>query len=129
MSGIVGSKLNIRGSGLVGSLGTDGQHLLSAGDGVTNIFETVSAGGITVADNWRINADMAVDAAETDIDTGEVLGEHKFQSKDFEELMNNNPDLNQYCYDRICEACILKYDSKELGIDDVVETDEIVDEL
>jgi len=44
MSGIVGSKLNIRGSGLVGSLGTDGQHLLSAGAGVTNIFETVSAG-------------------------------------------------------------------------------------
>tara|TARA_Y100001951_G_C11193135_1_gene212706 strand:- start:209 stop:715 length:507 start_codon:yes stop_codon:yes gene_type:complete len=45
MSGIVGSKLNIRGSGLVGSLGTDGQHLLSAGAGVTNIFETVTAAG------------------------------------------------------------------------------------
>ena len=42
MSGIVGSKLNIRGSGLVGSLGTDGQHLLSAGPGVTNIFETAN---------------------------------------------------------------------------------------
>ena len=42
MSGIVGSKLNIRGSGLVGSLGTDGQHLLSAGAGKTNVFETVS---------------------------------------------------------------------------------------
>ena len=45
MSGIVGSKLNIRGSGLVGSLGTDGQHLLSAGAGVSNVFETVAAGG------------------------------------------------------------------------------------
>ena len=45
MSGIVGSKLNIRGSGLVGSLGTDGQHLLSAGAGKTNVFETVAAGG------------------------------------------------------------------------------------
>ena len=43
MSGIVGSKLNIRGSGLVGSLGTDGQHLLSSGVGKTNTFETVSA--------------------------------------------------------------------------------------
>ena len=42
MSGIVGSKLNIRGSGLVGSLGTDGQHLLSAGAGKTNVFETVA---------------------------------------------------------------------------------------
>ena len=45
MSGIVGSKLNIRGSGLVGSLGTDGQHLLSSGAGVSNVFETVAAGG------------------------------------------------------------------------------------
>jgi len=43
MSGIVGSKLNIRGSGLVGSLGTDGQHLLSAGAGKTNVFETVAS--------------------------------------------------------------------------------------
>ena len=45
MSGIVGSKLNIRGSGLVGSLGTDGQHLLSAGPGKTNVFETAAGGG------------------------------------------------------------------------------------
>ena len=43
MSGIVGSKFNHRGSGLVGSLGTDGQHLLSSGAGKTNVFETVSA--------------------------------------------------------------------------------------
>ena len=43
MSGIVGSKFNIRGSGLVGSLGTDGQHMLSAGAGKTNVFETVAA--------------------------------------------------------------------------------------
>ena len=47
----------------------------------------------------------------------------------FEKLMLDNPELKQYCYDRICEACILKYDSKELGIDDVVETEEAVDEL
>ena len=45
MSGLVGSKLNIRGSGLVGSLGTDGQHFLSSGAGKTNVFETVSAAG------------------------------------------------------------------------------------
>ena len=45
MSGIVGSKLNIRGSGLVASYGTDGQHLLSAGAGVSNVFETVAGGG------------------------------------------------------------------------------------
>jgi len=64
-----------------------------------------------------------------DIETGELIEEHKFQSKDFENLMDTNSELKQYCYDRICEACILKYDSKELGIDDVSETDEVVDEL
>ena len=66
---------------------------------------------------------------EIDTDTGEVIKEHKFQSKDFEELMITNSSLKDYCYNRICEACILKYDSKELGVDDVVETDEVVDEL
>ena len=58
MSGIVGSKLNIRGSGLVGSLGTDGQHLLSAGAGVTNVFETVAGGGGKIG--------QVVQAAKTD---------------------------------------------------------------
>ena len=48
MSGIVGSKLNIRGSGLVASYGTDGQHMLSAGPGKTNVFETVAAGADVV---------------------------------------------------------------------------------
>ena len=64
-----------------------------------------------------------------DTDTGELIKEYKFQSKDFEELMLTNSELKDYCYDRICEACILKYDSKELGIDDVEEIDEVVDEL
>ena len=44
MSGIVGSKFNHRGSGLVGSLGTDGQHMLSSGAGKTNVFEDASGG-------------------------------------------------------------------------------------
>ena len=64
-----------------------------------------------------------------DTETGELIKEYKFQSKDFEELMLTNSELKDYCYDRICEACILKYDSKELGIDDVEETDEVMDEL
>ena len=66
---------------------------------------------------------------QIDTETGEVIKEHKFQSKDFEELMNSDDELREYCYSRICEACILKYDSKELGIDDVTETEETVDEL
>jgi len=41
MSGIIGSKLNHRGSGTVAKLGTDGQHLLSSGAGKSATYETV----------------------------------------------------------------------------------------
>ena len=64
-----------------------------------------------------------------DTETGEVIKEYKFQSKDFEDLMNENSELKEFCYSQICEACILKYDSQELGIDDVTEIEETVDEL
>jgi len=46
MSGIVGSRLNIRGSGIVAQLGTDGQVLTSAGAGVAAEYEDL-AGGIS----------------------------------------------------------------------------------
>ena len=59
----------------------------------------------------------------------ELIKEYKFLSKDFEELMLSNSELKDYCYGLICEACIIKYDSKELGIDDVEQTDEVLDEL
>ena len=45
MSGIVGSRFNIRGSGLVGSLGTDGQVFTSAGAGKSADFEAAAGGG------------------------------------------------------------------------------------
>ena len=44
MSGIVGSKLNIRGSGVVGKLGTDGQALTSSGAGAAAAYEDLAAG-------------------------------------------------------------------------------------
>ena len=44
MSGIVGSKLNIRGSERIAKLGTDGQVLTSAGAGVAAAFEDIAAG-------------------------------------------------------------------------------------
>lgn len=66
---------------------------------------------------------------QVDTETGELIKEHKFQSKDFETLITENPELKEFCYNQICEACILKYDSKELGIDDVTETEDTVDEL
>ena len=45
MSGIVGSRFNIRGSGVVGKLGTDGQVFTSAGAGKSAVFEAAAAGG------------------------------------------------------------------------------------
>tara|TARA_A100001201_G_scaffold143735_1_gene147051 strand:+ start:3243 stop:4346 length:1104 start_codon:yes stop_codon:yes gene_type:complete len=60
----------------------------------------------------------------------EMTGEEiKFQSKDIETKLTEDPELKKYMYDLICEACILKYDSKQLGIDDVETTDEVIDEL
>ena len=45
MSGIVGSAHNIRGSGIVAKLGTDGQVFTSAGAGVSQGFEAAAGGG------------------------------------------------------------------------------------
>ena len=44
MSGIVGSKLNIRGSGRIAKLGTDGQALTSSGAGKSANYEDLAAG-------------------------------------------------------------------------------------
>jgi len=46
MSGIVGSKLNIRGSGRIAKLGTDGQVLTSAGAGLQANYEDAAGGGL-----------------------------------------------------------------------------------
>ena len=46
MSGIIGSKINIKGSGIVAQLGTDGQVLTSAGAGIAAEYEDL-AGGIS----------------------------------------------------------------------------------
>jgi len=46
MSGIIGSKLNVRGSGHVAKLGTDGQVLTSAGAGVSAVYEDAAGGGL-----------------------------------------------------------------------------------
>jgi hypothetical protein len=62
MSGIVGSLLNARGSGVVAKLGTDGQIFTSTGVGLKQGFETITAGGISHADYWRVNAHFDGDA-------------------------------------------------------------------
>jgi len=50
----------------------------------------------------------------------------KFQSKDFEKKLEENDGLKEHLYDLICNASILKYQSADLGIDDVEYTDEVV---
>ena len=57
--------------------------------------------------------------------TDESGKEHKFQSKDWEELITENDELREYVYQIICDKVILKYQEK-LGIDDVEFTDEVV---
>ena len=77
MSGIVGSKLNIRGSGLVGSLGTDGQHLLSSGAGVSNVFET-SVGGVSsrnevINGGFVVNQEKVTSPGDDDYTIGDLF--------------------------------------------------------
>ena len=66
MSGIVGSRLNTRGSGLVGSLGSDGQVLTSAGAGKGIVFEAAGGGQSTLIST--VTASDAATASFTDID-------------------------------------------------------------
>jgi len=53
--------------------------------------------------------------------------ELKFQSKDWAEKLED-VELKKHVYDLLCEKVILKYQSSKLGIDDVVETDKVVDD-
>ena len=51
--------------------------------------------------------------------------DHKFMSKDWEELITGNDELREYIYELICDKVILQYKEK-LGIDDVEFTDEVI---
>ena len=62
-----------------------------------------------------------------DFETGEKTDEKKFQSKDWEKVLEE-PGLKEYVYNLICEKVILRYDKSALGIDDVEVTDEVLDE-
>tara|TARA_R100000234_G_scaffold55717_1_gene33500 strand:+ start:2854 stop:3984 length:1131 start_codon:yes stop_codon:yes gene_type:complete len=61
----------------------------------------------------------------TDIESGK---EHKFLSKDFNELMDTNPELKEQIYNSICSAVIMDYKTDKLGIDDVEISEEPVPE-
>ena len=52
---------------------------------------------------------LAYTLPHIDTETGEVIKEYeKFQSKDFEDLMNENSELKEFCYQQICEALYFK---------------------
>lgn len=66
---------------------------------------------------------------DIDIDTGEVFGELKFQSKNFVDKVINNKEIRDRLYKRICDAYIFKYQAGiDGGIDDVIIDTEVIDE-
>ena len=85
MSGIVGSRLNNRGSGLVGSLGTDGQVLTSSGAGVGAVYEAAAGGTaltgstnntiptVTGADAISGETNLTFDGTDLTVATGNVV--------------------------------------------------------
>ena len=66
---------------------------------------------------------------DVDVETGQVHGDYKFQSKDFIEKVIDNPQVKERLYKRICEVYIFRYQAGiDGGIDDVIITDEVIDE-
>ena len=66
---------------------------------------------------------------DVDPDTGEVLGEIKFQSKNFVEKVIDRKEVRDRLYSRLCEAYIFKYQAGiDGGIDDIIIDETVIDE-
>lgn len=76
MSGIIGSRLNARGSGVVGKLGSDGQLLTSAGAGKSIVFEAAPSA----------SADLSFNG--DDFGAAKVIGSNDSYSLSFETAGN-----------------------------------------
>ena len=103
MSGIVGSRLNIRGSGLVGSLGTDGQVLTSSGAGVGAVYEA-AAGGMSVSDITGATALEATPAATDELilsDAGTLkrIDYTHIRGNNAPYFLGTSPDPQDFTYD------------------------------
>ena len=61
MSGIVGSSHNIRGSGIIAKLGTDGQVFTSAGAGIKQTYEAAGGGAWNVIATQTASASASVE--------------------------------------------------------------------
>ena len=59
----------------------------------------------------------------TDTETGEEI---KFQSKDFPQMLLDNPDVREQIYKRICEATILQYKNGSLDTDELIVDNEVI---
>jgi recombination protein RecA len=66
---------------------------------------------------------------DVDVETGELFGEIKFQSKNFVEKVIENKEVRDRLYKRICESYIFKYQAGiDGGIDDVIIDESVIDE-
>ena len=88
-------------------------------------------GWLTIMKTFDIVTQSGAHYTLQDVDhvTGEVYGEIKFQSKNFFDKVINIPAVKERLYSRICDAYIFKYQAGiDGGIDDVIITDEVIDE-
>ena len=66
---------------------------------------------------------------DVDVETGELFGEIKFQSKNFVDKVIENKEVRDRLYKRICESYIFKYQAGiDGGIDDVIIDESVIDE-
>jgi hypothetical protein len=53
---------------------------------------------------------------------------HKFLSKDWQKLLEANPDIKEEVYTKICNALVMEYKTDSIGIDDIEISDEPIPE-
>ena len=53
---------------------------------------------------------------------------HKFLSKDWQKLLEENPTIKEEVYQKICNALVMEYKTDTIGIDDISISDEPVPE-
>jgi recombination protein RecA len=88
-------------------------------------------GWLTIMKTFDIVTQSGAHYTLQDVDhvTGQLYGEIKFQSKNFFDKVINIPAVKDRLYSRICDAYIFKYQAGiDGGIDDVIITDEVIDE-
>ena len=88
-------------------------------------------GWLTIMKTFDIVSQSGAHYTLQDVDhvTGQLYGEIKFQSKNFFDKVINIPAVKERLYSRICDAYIFKYQAGiDGGIDDVIITDEVIDE-